>query len=661
TGLPANNFGVQATVQLGALEARGILATQSGNVIRDRIFTVGALASQPLDREVRDLEFELGRFFFAVDPARLPGFPGVDILNLDPSAFPADVRVGQLRVYRLRALSTRTNTNQNLGGIKAIALSVDSAQRVGPFPWELLVEGRDYYSDASGAWIGLANRLDDNDFLAVSYVTADGLDSVGSFPATAREDTVTEFLQLVYEPRPAVGVQAATFRFEMRNAYRVGSSDLVRESAELRLTVNERERSQASDQPYLALLGLAQQNDPSRFDEYNRLFPRQRDPNGGAPIRDYFVIFPHLTPFADSVRLTPQERNDSLYRTPRDLLRTQGPASLFALGMHYEASGAGDRTRLSLGAFQIREGSERLFIGQRELVRGADYTMAYDVGQVTFTDPDALFAGPTQVRVQFEERAGFDVAPTTVVGLATRYDLGTYGSIHTLGLFQRQQSAFTRPPLGLEPSSSFVGTVIADLRFRPEGLTRFLDRLPLIETETPSSLSLTAEAAVSKPNPNQAGQAYLEEFEGDQGIRLPLGENLWQLGSVPSSAHGLAPYGLLAFDTLGTAALTWQNLIVNASGLLVEFTPEQIDTSIVLAGATRAPEQILWVSLKQDTIGGLANRRTGLSNWRVPHQPGVRWRSISQSLGSTGLDLTRTEFLEFWVWEDGARTARNNG
>src|SRR5205823_6777473 len=55
------------------------------------------------------------------------------------------------------------------------------------------------------------------------------------------------------------------------------------------------------------------------------------------------------------------------------------------------------------------------------------------------------------------ERAAFAVAPTSIYGLAARYDLGERGTVNVTGLFQREQSAFTRPPLGFEPSSSFIG------------------------------------------------------------------------------------------------------------------------------------------------------------------------------------------------------------
>src|SRR5206468_1533016 len=79
-GVPANNFGVQAIAQFGALELRGIVAQQKGNVVKDRFYNVGDVTSQPLDREARDLDYEVGQFFFVIDPAALPGYPAIDIL-----------------------------------------------------------------------------------------------------------------------------------------------------------------------------------------------------------------------------------------------------------------------------------------------------------------------------------------------------------------------------------------------------------------------------------------------------------------------------------------------------------------------------------------------------------------------------------------------------
>src|SRR5207247_2403905 len=69
-------------------------------------------------------------------------------------------------------------------------------------------------------------------------------------------------------------------------------------------------------------------------------------------------------------------------------------------------------------------------------------------------------------------------------------------------------------------------------------------------------------------------------------------------------------------------------------------------------------EPVLWLMLKPDTVLGLADSRTGAPNWVRPHHDGPRWRAITQVLSPTGIDLSRVEFLELWVWEDNHRVAK---
>jgi hypothetical protein len=660
-GIPANNFGLQAQGQLGAVDFTAIFAQQKGNVVRGRTFTVGNQSVQPLDRELADRDFEPLRFFFVVDPQALPDYPAVDVLRLDLAGLAARDRVTQVRVYRRRSrLSQAGSSEQNLSGINAVARRDDSGQRAGPFPWELLLEGRDYYLDPSGLWFGLVARLDEEDYLAVSYVTAAG-DTVGTFPSSATAGRV-DTLQLVYEPRR--GPDVPTFRYEMRNFYRVGSQgDVVRESARLRLVVGESERPASGAPTFLALLGIAQETDPTTFDQLNRLFPRQRDPASGAPLRDYYIVFPRLRPFADAASLAPEFRNDSLYRTPTYLLRTQGPTPLYGLRLHYEARGGDNRGVLSLGGFQLREGSEQITAAGRLLVRNVDYTVNYEIGQVTFTSPDSLFRNPTTVTVQYEEQPGFVIAPTSIYGLQGRYDFGEHGTLSVLGLLQRERTTFTRPPLGFEPSSHFVAGVSGNFRFAPTGLTRLLDRLPFVETEAPSQITLDAEIATSRPSPNQLGVAWVETFESEGGMFLGLGENLWVYGSRPTSSRGLEAAGIvpgLGLQDVDAVPLTWQNLRAVRSGT-VQFRAQDIDPSIQVQGAAEAAEPVLWFRLHPDTVGGLPDLQTGVPRWQVPHTPGPRWRSITQPLSATGVDLSRVEYLEFWVYEDAQEPASATG
>jgi hypothetical protein len=141
---------------------------------------------------------------------------------------------------------------------------------------------------------------------------------------------------------------------------------------------------------------------------------------------------------------------------------------------------------------------------------------------------------------------------------------------------------------------------------------------------------------------------------------------------VPSSSRGAESFGIPAFgfDTVDAVPLTWQSLPVDFSGHLVQFFAQQIDPTIRLAGQAQSAEPVLWLMLKPDTMMGLADSRTdspryGIPNWRRPGsgnnaRPATRWRSITQTLTATGIDLSRVEYLEFWVWEDGRRSARAN-
>jgi len=325
---------------------------------------------------------------------------------------------------------------------------------------------------------------------------------------------------------------------------------------------------------------------------------------------------------------------------------------------------------LALNSFQIREGSERIYVRNTLLTRETDYTIDYTTGQVQFKNADSLFrGGAAQVRAQFEERAAFSLAPTTTYGLAARYDLGTVGQVNLMGIFQNEQSTFTRPPLGFEPSSGFIGGISTQLRFQPDWITRAIDALPGVHTTVPSVLSINGELAISKPSPNRFGQAYIEEFEGGVARSIALTDNLWHWGSIPTSIRGAEPLGVTGgFNVADAAFLTWQSLPYNVSSnqfVPVQFLPQQIDPSLRFTGQAQSAEPVLWLMLKPDTVLGLANNRPespsfGLPNWTRPTHDAPRWRSITQTLSVTGVDLSRVEFLEFWVWEDAARVARNH-
>ena len=659
--IPSNNFGINARFEVGAFQFQTLAATQKGSQVAERIYTVGQTTSQPQDRQVRDLDFETGRFFWVVDPTMVPGYPGIDILNLSATSVAPSDRPAQVRVYRYRPAQSQVGTDPNLGGITALGRTVDPQQSFGPVRWQLLIQGADYYLDPSGLWVALATKLDQNDYLAVSYTTAAGT-TVGSFPSQDQGQGSTDSLRLIVEPKR--GPEAVTFRHEMRQIYRAGGTDLDVPSLQVNLSVNRSEKPQGSAATYLSLLGLAVPTDQNVFDRENRLFPRARDPDASEVLRESYIVFPTLTPFADP-RLSPAERSDSIYRTPLYLLLTQGPPARFQVRLRYNSTGAGDRSSLSLGALQLRDGSETLMLGGRRLERGVDYTISYDLGQVTFLNPDALFGGGAgQITARFEEQELFAVAPTTILGLSTRYSLGDVGAINLIGIYQREQSAFNRPPLGFEASANLVGGVNTELHFKPGVVSRFFNALTTAPATAPSLLDINAEFAFTKPDPSRSGQAYLEEFEAEAGIPISLRETVWGFGSPPQQPTGLEGLGFGGgFDRADAVAVTWQNLIPASSGSNqpVEVRPEDIDSLIHFSGRTDRSETVMYLTFHADTAGGVVQRNNS-SRWSLPPRPSLpRWRSMVTSLSPTGVDLTRDEYLEFWVFQPGSRTTDSAG
>ncbi|TFG51874.1 MAG: cell surface protein SprA, partial [Gemmatimonadales bacterium] len=667
--IPANNFGVNASFELGPVQFQGLVATQKGSQIGERIYTVGATTVQPQDRQVRDIDYEAGRFYWVVDPRLIPGYPRIDILQLDGATLPpaAQISQGDVRVYRYRP-SGQTGINPNLGGINAIAIGADTTQRV-TAQWELMQRDLNYYIDPSGVWLALAARLDPNDYLAVSYRSTAG--QVGTFPATDQGlvpgQPPSDTLRLIVQPKvgpPANDTLPGTFRQEMRHIYRVAGADLDLASLKVNLSLSRSEAPQKAPQStYLSELGLAVPTDPQILNTQERIFPRVRDPSAALTIKESYIVFPALAPFADTGKLQATERNDSLYRTPGYLLYTEGPPAKFLFRLRYNASSTGDRSSLDLGALQIRDGSEALFLNGRRLERGVEYSVNYDLGQVSFLDPQGLFGdGGGAIRATFEERGIFAVAPTKILGFTTRYNLGEAGGINLVGVYQAEESAFNRPQLGFEASANLVGGISTDLKFRPQAVTRFFNHLTSTPSTAPSRLDLNAELALTRPDPNRSGAAYLEEFEGDRGVLLSLRETVWEFGSAPQDTRGVQGTIGAVFDPDDAVQLTWQNLVPEpGTGQPVQVRSEDIDPRIQVAGSQDQLETVLYLTLHPDTAGGQVRKNSTL-RWTLPTRPNrPRWRSMVTGLSSSGVDLSKNEYLEFWVFHEARSTVDSAG
>ena len=243
--------------------------------------------------------------------------------------------------------------------------------------------------------------------------------------------------------------------------YRLAGEDLVRSSTQVRVVTGTGllERPIAgNDATFLQMLGLAKSTSPSEFDYDNRIWPRTIDAvfnlGAGAPdvrngqstdlarlFRDHFIIFPSLRPFSarDAGLVVPgNPTNDAIYTTPGEYLYSvQHPTSIYRLRLRYESTGSDAGGIITVGATQMRPGSERVVLEGRPLVRDLDYRIDYDIGRIEFLRPDTLFVLPRNVDVSYEDNPGFAPTPTTLAGFVTELPLAMASSTSARSISRR--------------------------------------------------------------------------------------------------------------------------------------------------------------------------------------------------------------------------------
>lgn len=664
-GIPAGNFGFKATGQLGPIDFQTVFAQQRGDVSKREFRLAGAGNTKGLVQDeslsIDDADYVKGQFFFLVNPDTLFNAPHIDVINLRASDAPAAIRPATgtgIEVYRDERPSALNQQQQaQLGYFLADAVMPDGS-RTHRGLFKRLVQDKDYVLHPSGLWIMLRAPLRADEALAVAYITQSG-DTVGTVDAENAPPGTTPKLQLTRGPAAMHQPNFSTWKYELHNVYRLHSSSTVDlSSVQLKISLGQASagssfvNTAAGPVPYLKLFGLDEDAPTDQLDRAQIYQPAgQIGAAGSAPgtsqtIGGTYVILPTLRPFyepapVNSLRLSAADAklalgpnaNRAIYEDVDPVARQA--AARFRLNFAYRVTVEGLVSSFNLGAFGIREESERIQVGTRTLTRGVDYNIDYQIGMVTLTDPQTLFATEQdpEIHATWEQKSEFQLAPTSVFGLNARYALGRAGELNFVGLYQNEKTIMSRPELGVEPSAIFMGGTSARLNLGGALLDRAMAKVPGLRVGGTSSLVVNGEAAFSLPNPNTRNEAYVDDFEASDGINLDLRRRSWRLGSMPDALTAASQYLPAALSSANAAQLVWQNdYIDNAGNPNGGELPQSIDRQIVIAG-TPTRENTMWLTF------GEANKP----------KDGRHWRSITSVLSTTGLDLTRSEYLEFYV------------
>ena len=664
-GIPAGNFGFLLTGQAGPLEFSSVWAQQRGDVSTREFRLSGGPGQEnfvQVDTLVLDdADYVRGQFFFLVDPAEIDGSPHIDVLALDPSEAPLDIVPGvdPVQIYRLE---TDPVTRQQVEGlIQADAVASRAGNTVQESGWfRFLQPGVDYSIHSSGLWVALRRPLGRDEMLAVTYVSATG-DTIGTYnPERVYNAGGRPTLKLLKASRANHRPGLPTWDQEMHQVYRVSSSpDVDPSSVGLSISLGELSAGRTftrdlagRDVTFLRLFGLDEESpvevlDPAALYQETDEFLQERPVVPGV-----FIVFPTLRPFqapppvpvlgltaAQTAQLLGADGNPTIYEAEDPFLRESG--GLYRLTIPFELRSRGVISSFSLGALGIRDDSERIFLGDRLLTRDIDYTIDYAIGQVTLTQPEALFATATEpvVRAMWEQKSIFQVTPTTMFGFNGAFQAGSFGGFNVLALHQREQTLVNRPQLGTEPAAITLSGLSMDFDFPAVGLDRLLERVPALRIGRPSRIGLEGELALSLPNPNIRADVFLDDFDAANQLALSLNASDWVLGSAPGFRDGAETVLPLSVNEVGAARLVWQHSWVirgagrDSVGVFAGFLPEvDIDHQIHVTGS-QARESGFVLTFAPNSGSGT--------------EPS--WRSITTSLSATGLDLSKTESLEFYA------------
>jgi hypothetical protein len=417
--------------------------------------------------------------------------------------------------------------------------------------------------------------------------------------------------------------------YELKNIYDLGAEDIPEDGFQLRI----RERSPSGEVldthngvPLIQILGLDTRNltgDPT--------------PDGIVDLEwiDFekgYLVFPHFTPFC------PAYDEDTNFYYPagdtadyRGFARELGPDGYNCAVYQKEVFQPDDdvyfievgynrpRTTFYLGQLNIIENSEVVRLNGVRLTRGVDYTIYYPAGQLTLLSEEAK-EPDARVTVEYDYKPFGIGGEKTLLGTRGVYNWSENIQLGTTWMYQSKGTPEDRPRLGEEPSRTVVGDVNVVADFEPGFMTSLVDAIPLVDTDAPSRLKISAETAVSIPEPNTKGFVSIDDMEGAENVSI-LGVNrrLWVPSSVPESALLESP---VADST--RMRVEWYNPYQKVDRgdiypVLYELNPQEADDNQV----------VLEVAYDEDQ----------------EHD----WAGLMRLLSKTGNDYSDYEFIEFWI------------
>ena len=191
---------------------------------------------------------------------------------------------------------------------------------------------------------------------------------------------------------------------------------------------------------------------------------------------------------------------------------------------------------ISLGAYNVPQGSVKVTAGGVTLTEGSDYTVDYSAGEVTIINQSILDAG-TQVNASYESNTDYGQMRKTMVGVNWAYDFSKNFQLSGTLQHLSEQALTTKVGMGEEPLNNTIWGLNLNWKKESQWLTNMLDKIPLLHLTQPSQISFTGEFAqliAGQSHGTQDNASYIDDFENTESEIDVSTPTSWIISSVPS-------------------------------------------------------------------------------------------------------------------------------
>jgi len=362
----------------------------------------------------------------------------------------------------------------------------------------------------------------------------------------------------------------------------------------------------------------------------------------------------------------------NLYKSTQASVLQEGEKNKFQLKGRFKSTG-GDG--ISIGAFNVPQGSVVVTAGGRVLVEGVDYTVNYQLGKVQILDP-SLQASNTPIEISVENNSVFGQQTKRFWGVNVEHQVNKNFLIGATFLNLTERPFTNKSNYGQESINNSIFGLNTNYSTEVPFLTRLVNKLPNIDTDVPSNLSFRGEIAYLKPGASKADQfngeatTYIDDFEGSQSTIDLRSFSTWHLASVPleedfdGNPTTTAPASNDISVGYKRAKLSWYSI----DPLFFTQTPVGVsDDDLSLNKTRRILIEELYpatnIAQGESTVVNTLDlsyypKDRGMYNFdsslaATNQFPAIdapnNWAGIMRSINTTNFEQSNVEYVQFWV------------